>query len=156
VLGQPKKTGSFVDCVLDGVHSKVDGSPPRHQVNPRTKLTAQILHRRCLRPNRSIRRSYPNSNLCRLRLHRMSTLSLSLSLCLPPPSFLPFIVHAQRTVPPLSKSLFSGIWNTANQVVCHKSSPRSKVRTARMIGIDQLELDAHARGAVAVWPVRGC
>jgi hypothetical protein len=76
--------------------------------------------------------------------------------CFPPSSSLPFTVRAQRAVPPLSRSLFSGIRDTANQVVRHKSSPRSEVRTARMIGIDQLELDAHARGAVAVWPARGC
>jgi hypothetical protein len=40
----------------------------------KNKLIFQILHRRRLRPNRSIRRSHPNSNLRRLWLYRMSPL----------------------------------------------------------------------------------
>ena len=54
-------------------------------------LIYQILHRRRLRPYRSIRRSSPNSNLRRLRLHRMSLRSRLIDFLTSPIAPAPFV-----------------------------------------------------------------
>jgi len=79
-------------------------------------LIYQILHRRRLRPNRSIRRSHPNSNLRRLWLYRMSPyLSFHISIICQPPLF-----------------IFVCLRSRADGLVRYESPPRSEIRITRI------------------------
>lgn len=97
-------------------------------------LIYQILYRRRLRPNRSIRRSHPNSNLRRLWLYRMSPcVSIHVSDLCQLPLF-----------------IFVCLRSRADGLVRYESPPRSEIRTTRIDVMCQLGL-AGVRLEVVHW-----